>query len=74
MAQEASQMEDKIKDVDAQVKLLSSDTKGLDGLVGAGQAIGGAFQASQGAMALFGAESEEKLTKRLKTLSLSKGG
>ncbi len=59
MAQEASQMEDKIKDVDAQVKLLSSDTKGLDGLVGAGQAIGGAFQASQGALALFGAESEQ---------------
>ncbi len=59
MAQEASAMEDKIKDVDAQVKLLSSDTKGLDGLVGAGQAIGGAFQASQGAMALFGAESEQ---------------
>lgn len=59
MAQEASAMEDKIKDVDAQVKLLASDTKGLDGLIGAGQAIGGAFQASQGALALFGAESEE---------------
>lgn len=59
MALEAGAMEDKIKDVDAQVKILSSDTKGLDALVGAGQAIGGAFQASQGAMALFGSESEE---------------
>ena len=59
MALEAGAMEDKIKDVDAQVKILSSDTRGLDALVGAGQAIGGAFQASQGAMALFGAESEQ---------------
>ena len=59
MALEAGAMEDKIKDVDAQVKILSSDTRGLDALVGAGQAIGGAFQASQGAMALFGTESEE---------------
>lgn len=59
MALEAGAMEDKIKDVDAQVRILSSDTKGLDALVGAGQAIGGAFQASQGAMALFGSESEE---------------
>ena len=72
MAQEASQMEDKIKDVDAQVKLLSSDTKGLDGLVGAGQAIGGAFQASQGAMALFGAESE-KVNKAIKNVIAIQG-
>ena len=59
MALEAGAMEDKIKDVDAQVRILSSDTKGLDALVGAGQAIGGAFQASQGAMALFGQENEK---------------
>jgi hypothetical protein len=59
MAQEASQMEDKIKDVDAKVKLLASDTKRLDGLVGAGTAIAGSFQAAQGAMALFGADSEK---------------
>ena len=57
MALEASAMEDKIKDVDAKVKLLASDTKRLDALVGAGTAIAGSFQAAQGAMALFGEDS-----------------
>ena len=57
LAVEAAQLEDKIADVNNRVKLLASDTKRLDGLIGAGQAIGGAFQAAQGAMALFGTES-----------------
>lgn len=57
LAVEAAQLEDKIADVNNRVRLLASDTKRLDGLIGAGQAIGGAFQAAQGAMALFGTES-----------------
>lgn len=57
LAVEAAQLEDKIGDVNQQVRALASDTKKLDGLVGAGMAIGGAFQAAQGAMALFGTES-----------------
>ena len=57
LAIEAAQLEDRIGDVNNQVRLLASDTKRLDGLVGAGMAIGGAFQAAQGAMALFGTES-----------------
>jgi hypothetical protein len=57
LAIEAAQLEDRIGDVNQQVRALSSDTKKLDGLVGAGMAIGGAFQAAQGAMALFGTES-----------------
>lgn len=57
LAVEAAQLEDRIGDVNNRVKLLASDTKRLDGLVGAGMAIGGAFQAAQGAMALFGTES-----------------
>lgn len=57
LAVEAAQLEDRIADVNNRVKLLASDTKRLDGLIGAGQAIGGAFQAAQGAMALFGTES-----------------
>ena len=57
LAVEAAQLEDRIGDVNQQVRALASDTKKLDGLVGAGMAIGGAFQAAQGAMALFGTES-----------------
>jgi hypothetical protein len=57
LAIEAAQLEDRIADVNNRVKLLASDTKRLDGLIGAGQAIGGAFQAAQGAMALFGTDS-----------------
>jgi hypothetical protein len=57
LAIQAAQLEDRIGDVNNQVRLLASDTKRLDGLIGAGMAIGGAFQAAQGAMALFGTES-----------------
>jgi hypothetical protein len=57
LAIEAAQLEDRIADVNNRVRLLASDTKRLDGLIGAGQAIGGAFQAAQGAMALFGTDS-----------------
>jgi len=53
MAQQAAMLEDQIKDVDAQVRFLSSDTKNLDTLVQAGMGIAGSFQAAQGAMALF---------------------
>jgi hypothetical protein len=57
LAIEAAQLEDRIGDVNQQVRLLASDTKRLDGLVGVGMAIGGAFQAAQGIMGLFGTES-----------------
>jgi len=59
LAQQASVLEDQIKDVDAQVRFLSSDTKNLDTLVQAGMGIAGSFQAAQGAMALFGSENKE---------------
>lgn len=59
MANQAAVLEDQIKDVDAQVRFLSSDTKNLDTLVQAGMGIAGSFQAAQGAMALFGSENKE---------------
>jgi len=58
MAMEAAKLEDQIKDVDAQVKFLSSDTKNLDTLVQAGQGIAGGFQAAAGAAALFGKDQK----------------
>jgi len=58
MAQQAAILEDQIKDVDAQVRFLSSDTKNLDTLVQAGQGIAGGFQAASGAAALFGKDQK----------------
>lgn len=58
MAQQAAILEDQIKDVDAQVRFLSSDTKNLDTLVQAGQGIAGSFQAASGAAALFGKDQK----------------
>ena len=57
LAAQAGELEDRIGDVNARVRGLASDTKRLDGLMGAGQAIAGGFQAAQGAMALFGSNS-----------------
>ena len=57
LAAQAGELEDRIGDVNERVRALSSDTKRLDGLMGAGQAIAGGFQAAQGAMALFGSNS-----------------
>lgn len=59
LSRDAAELEDKIGDVNARVKALSSDTKRLDALIGVGTGIAGAFQAAQGAMALFGSDSKK---------------
>jgi hypothetical protein len=59
LASQAAQLEDKIGDVNQQVKLLSSDTSSLDAGIEGVQGLAGAFAAAQGAMALFGAENDE---------------
>jgi hypothetical protein len=59
MAQEASELEDRIGDVNQRVKNLASDTGSLDGLVSIAGGIAGGFAAAQGAMALFGDENED---------------
>ena len=50
---------DDIRDIKDSIKLASSDTRGLDRLIGAAQGITGAFSVAQGAAALFGDENEE---------------
>ncbi len=55
----AGKLKDQIGDINNRVNALSSDTKRLDSLVGAGTAIAGGFQAAQGAMALFGTDSKK---------------
>lgn len=57
--QRAAQLTDQAGDLSAKINNLASDTRGLDAAMGVGQGIAGGFQAAQGAMALFGSESEE---------------
>ena len=59
IALEAAEAEDKLGDLSAKIKTLSSDTRKLDTVVGVAQGIAGGFAAAQGAAALFGAESED---------------
>jgi hypothetical protein len=59
LSKAAGELTDKIGDVNQKVNALSSDTRKLDALVGAGSAIAGGFQAASGAMALFGSDSKK---------------
>lgn len=55
---EAAKLENQIGDTNAQIRALSSDTKGLDATMGVGQGLTGTFAALQSGMALVGGESE----------------
>lgn len=55
----AGQYKDELDQVKNSINVLSSDTPILTGALGLGQGLAGAFSAAQGAMALFGAESED---------------
>jgi hypothetical protein len=59
LSKDAGELTDRIGDINQKVNALSSDTKKLDALVGAGSAIAGGFQAASGAMALFGSDSKK---------------
>lgn len=50
---------DDIRDIKDSIRLASSDTKGLDRLIGAAQGLTGAFSVAQGAASLLGDENEE---------------
>jgi hypothetical protein len=58
LEQRAGQVRDRIGDINARIKVLSSDTPKLDLLVGAARGIAGGFALAQGAVALFGKENE----------------
>lgn len=59
IAQQAGELDDKLKDVNQRVKNLGSDTAKLDGFINVAQGIAGGFAAAQGAIALFGSENED---------------
>ena len=55
----AGEYKDELDQVKNSINVLSSDTPILTGALGLGQGLAGAFSAAQGAMATFGAESED---------------
>ncbi len=72
MAIEASELEDRIGDVNSRVKAFASDTKKLDTVIGSIQGIGASFQAVTGVMALMGGESEN-LQKAMQKIVIVQG-
>jgi hypothetical protein len=56
---EAGNIKDAMADAGAEIKNAGSDTRSLDNLIGAAQAVAGGFAVVQGTAALFGDESEE---------------
>lgn len=59
ISKQAGELDDRLKDVNARVKNLGSDTRRLDGFVSIAQGIAGGFAAAQGAVALFGDENKD---------------
>ncbi len=72
LSKDAGELKDRIGDINERVNALSSDTKRLDSLVRAGGAIAGGFQAANGAMALFGGNSE-KVAKAIQNIIAVQG-
>jgi hypothetical protein len=75
-SQRAGQLKDAIGDVSQRVNILSSDTQKLDLALSVGSGLAGGFSAAQGAMGLFGTESEkinEAILKVQSSLSLLNG-
>lgn len=50
---------DAVGDIQSQIKLAASDTRTLDGMIGAAEGLAGAYTAAEGAAALFGGENEQ---------------
>lgn len=59
LSNRAGELKDTIADVNAEVSRLGSDTRQIDGLIDLAGGIAGGFALAQGAIGLFGAESEQ---------------
>lgn len=59
LVQKAGDIKDALADANQEIKNAGSDTRNLDNLLGTAQAVAGGFAAVQGAVGLFGDESEE---------------
>lgn len=59
LQEKAGELYDQMRDLNATVKRLGSDTKHIDGLISLAGGVAGGFAVAQGAAALFGSENEE---------------
>jgi len=59
LQQKAGELDDQMKDLNAEISTIGSDTKNIDGLIGLASGLAGGFAVAQGAAALFGAGEEE---------------
>jgi hypothetical protein len=59
LQEKAGELDDQMRDLNATVKGLGSDTKHIDGLISLAGGVAGGFAVAQGAAALFGSENEE---------------
>lgn len=59
LQERAGQLDDEMRDLNATITGLGSDTKNIDGLISIASGVAGGFALAQGAAALFGDESEE---------------
>ena len=58
LAQEAGELQDKIGDINAEIKRNASDTRGLDNVINLAQSAASAFELWKGAMNAFGFETK----------------
>lgn len=58
LAQEAGELQDKIGDINAEIKRNASDTRGLDNVINLAQSAASAFELWKGAMNAFGIETK----------------
>ena len=58
LAQEAGELQDKIGDINAEIKRNASDTRGLDNVINLAQSAASAFELYKGAMNAFGIETK----------------
>ncbi len=59
LKEKAGALDDQMRDLNATVKNVGSDTKNIDGLISLASGVAGGFAVAQGAAALFGDENEE---------------
>lgn len=59
LQKKAGELDDQMRDLNATVQGLGSDTKNIDGIISLASGVAGGFAIAQGAAALFGSENEE---------------